>query len=403
MQQTQQGQIKGKIAYMSPEQARGKGVDRRSDVFAAGIVLWELFTGKRLFEGENEATVLTQLLTETPPLLSTVDASLEPYDAILKRALTTSPDERFPSALEMATTLGDAVAVAPRSEVARWVRTEARVMLAKRAALIAKHVAFASRSELDDTPRSELDEPSSDIGSDAAVGATDESRVDHPGRASHEPSLPDSAFRTQKLTPEMLAEFRSPGPPGNGFDGDSAFLRTGGASGRPSDAPPAQSRVTALSLASADLPPPLPEERVRQLFWVGIITAGSVALVVGALLVIVSKRPWSAAATSHRVVPASVDLLGRAAAVHRLSPPSATTSDPALSSPSPPASATASPSASVSAAPSPSPKPSSPPPSSGTSTNGKPSSSKGPSTPSKPVSSATPKSTPPTKSPSKGR
>ena len=304
MQQTQHGQIKGKIAYMSPEQARGKAVDRRSDVFAAGIVLWEVLTGKRLFEGENEASVLTKLLTETPPLLSSHDPTLAAYDPIAMRALSTNPDERFASALEMALALEAVLPAAARFEVSTWVRAEARAALAERAAIIARHVASEPRSEEDDTPRSELEEASTDEGSEKLPKLPPQAPVVNAPVAA---SLPESAFQTQKLTAEMLAEYRLPTRP----DSDASAPQLGRfpfatGSGRPSDAPQAQSQVTALSLTSGDLPPPLPQERVRQLFWIGIITAGSVALVVFALLVIVSKRPWSRSEGSHGTATAGI-------------------------------------------------------------------------------------------------
>lgn len=62
---TRVGQLKGKIAYMAPEQAMGKSdIDRRADVFASGIVLWEVLAGRRLFKSENEAATLSRVLTE---------------------------------------------------------------------------------------------------------------------------------------------------------------------------------------------------------------------------------------------------------------------------------------------------------------------------------------------------
>jgi serine/threonine protein kinase len=97
VQTTQKGQLKGKLAYMSPEQARGRSVDRRSDVFSAGIVLWELLTGARLFEGENEAALLVALLSEVPSAPSKKDpqpreARLVGAQSIVRRSQRSLPD-----------------------------------------------------------------------------------------------------------------------------------------------------------------------------------------------------------------------------------------------------------------------------------------------------------------------
>ncbi|MEO8877648.1 MAG: serine/threonine-protein kinase, partial [Polyangiaceae bacterium] len=65
---TKSGQLKGKLSYMAPEQARGKGIDRRADVFAMGIVLWELLARKRLFKGDGgEAETLNKVMNEPIP------------------------------------------------------------------------------------------------------------------------------------------------------------------------------------------------------------------------------------------------------------------------------------------------------------------------------------------------
>jgi serine/threonine protein kinase len=87
----------GKIAYMSPEQARGERVDRRADVFAAGVMFWELLAGRRLWAGINEATLIRRLTEgELPSLeLAEVPASLL---AIARRALAADPDRRHPTA-----------------------------------------------------------------------------------------------------------------------------------------------------------------------------------------------------------------------------------------------------------------------------------------------------------------
>ncbi len=103
---TRAGQLKGKVAYMAPEQARGETVTRRADVFAAGIVLWEALCMKRLFLAENEAVTLNRLIFEDIPKLRTgnpaMPASLE---QVLDRALDRDASRRFATAAEFASEL----------------------------------------------------------------------------------------------------------------------------------------------------------------------------------------------------------------------------------------------------------------------------------------------------------
>jgi len=124
---TRVGQLKGKIAYMAPEQAAGEeSIDRRADVFAAGIVVWEELAAKRLFKAENEAATLSRVMTEPVPALTTIVPSLSTALAgVVARALERNPDLRFPScaqfadALEAAATGNESIAT-PR-ELAAYV------------------------------------------------------------------------------------------------------------------------------------------------------------------------------------------------------------------------------------------------------------------------------------------
>ena len=94
--------IKGKAGYMSPEQARGDAVDARSDVFAAGIVLWELVQGRRMYkvEGDKRPEALLELAraADVPELVARGLPEEEELFAIVRRALAKDPAERFPSA-----------------------------------------------------------------------------------------------------------------------------------------------------------------------------------------------------------------------------------------------------------------------------------------------------------------
>jgi serine/threonine protein kinase len=108
---TRDGQLKGKISYMAPEQTRRVEIDRRVDLFAMGICTWELLAGKRLFTGESDVEVLNQLLFEPIPRLKehapSIPAGLE--QAVMK-ALERDPTQRYTSASEF----GDAIEKASR-------------------------------------------------------------------------------------------------------------------------------------------------------------------------------------------------------------------------------------------------------------------------------------------------
>ncbi|WP_437818243.1 serine/threonine-protein kinase [Sorangium sp. So ce1078] len=135
---TRDGQIKGKLAYMSPEQIAGEPLDRRADVYAAGVVLWETLTGERLFEGRGEALSILRLLQAgvDPPSARRPGVPPE-LEAITLRALARDPEDRFPTARAMALALEATGLAASTSEVGAWVTSLAGESLAQRAALIA--------------------------------------------------------------------------------------------------------------------------------------------------------------------------------------------------------------------------------------------------------------------------
>lgn len=98
---TRAGQLKGKFGYMSPEQALGKGVDRRSDIFSLGIVLFELTTSRRLFRGEHDLETLRLVISGAIPKPSMIDPKypLE-LERIVLKALERNVSERYQTAAE---------------------------------------------------------------------------------------------------------------------------------------------------------------------------------------------------------------------------------------------------------------------------------------------------------------
>jgi serine/threonine-protein kinase len=99
---TAPGMLKGKFAYMSPEQARGDRVDGRTDVFALGILTWELLTGGRLFDGDSDVAVLRAVQESliAPPTRLNPDVPRELSDVVMK-ALSRRPEERFQTAADL--------------------------------------------------------------------------------------------------------------------------------------------------------------------------------------------------------------------------------------------------------------------------------------------------------------
>jgi phosphate transport system substrate-binding protein len=122
---TDAGFVKGKITYMAPEQARGEPLDRRADLFACGVVLWELLSGRRLYKANTQAASLQKLLFEPIPDLGQLVPGLDPaVIAICDRALAHHRDQRYPDAATMRADIEDVLeSTSPRREqLATFVR-----------------------------------------------------------------------------------------------------------------------------------------------------------------------------------------------------------------------------------------------------------------------------------------
>jgi serine/threonine-protein kinase len=137
LQQTRAGEFKGKLPYLAPEQFGDGKLDRRVDVYAASVTLWEALTTRRLFDGGSEEEVFGKILQSRIPapsdLRPDVPAAL---DELVLRGLSRTPGDRFASAADMALALEQAVPPASPREVAAWLESLAGEALAKRAALV---------------------------------------------------------------------------------------------------------------------------------------------------------------------------------------------------------------------------------------------------------------------------
>jgi serine/threonine-protein kinase len=119
---TAQGTILGTLQYMAPEQVEGKEVDSRTDIFAFGVVVYEMATGKKAFEGKSQASLMAKILeTDPPPMTALAPMTPLSLDRVVKRCLAKDPDDRWQSARDLCEELrwiagdGNAVARAPSS------------------------------------------------------------------------------------------------------------------------------------------------------------------------------------------------------------------------------------------------------------------------------------------------
>jgi eukaryotic-like serine/threonine-protein kinase len=125
---SREGTVLGTPQYMSPEQLRGRAADARTDIFALGVVLYEMIAGRRAFEGGCEADVAAAILSSQPPsLMSTQRGVPPPLDHVVKRCLAKDPDERWQTARDAMLELewiGEAPALpsGPAGAPSRWQR-----------------------------------------------------------------------------------------------------------------------------------------------------------------------------------------------------------------------------------------------------------------------------------------
>jgi serine/threonine protein kinase len=128
MATTRSGQLKGKMGYMSPEQVRGQPIDRRSDIFAAGVVLWELLTGKRLFKADNEAAVVLSLIEGAKRSPAELNPEVPQFiDQVCMRSLSIKASDRFATTADFLEALehaafADNLAIASTRAVAEYVK-----------------------------------------------------------------------------------------------------------------------------------------------------------------------------------------------------------------------------------------------------------------------------------------
>ncbi len=199
--QTESGALKGKVPYMSPEQAWGKPLDQRSDIYSLGAVLFEMLTGRKLFQGDSDLNVLEKVRAGEVVLPSSLNPEVPPaLDAAVLKALAREPDERYPRA----------------SDLLRDLETVVRTYEPPpSSADLAAYVRHLEKEEADRREaRTREAQPPAVVAAPAKEPAGQEIRLPlpPPPAAAPEASVPPSALPTQGLEPPTPPPARRPEP-----------------------------------------------------------------------------------------------------------------------------------------------------------------------------------------------
>ncbi len=211
MMKTQAGILKGKFGYMSPEQVRGVPLDRRSDIFAVGIVLYELLTGDRLFVGESDYSVLEKVRAAHVPRPTNIRRSIPaPLEKIVLRALAKDPDDRYQHASELV------------ADLQRFLLSQERLFTRED---LAAYVKGLFPDEFEREKRSLTESVGHDEGTKTGT--------DTPTGESMEPSFRVTSSGLTGSRPEGAAGRSMPAPPAAPYI-ESRGERRGSSAGRPS-------------------------------------------------------------------------------------------------------------------------------------------------------------------------
>jgi eukaryotic-like serine/threonine-protein kinase len=174
-QDTRPGTVKGKSAYMAPEQIRSEPLTRRADIFAASVVFWEILTTKRLFGGATEEERIYKVLHAKFPPPSVLAPGLPAgLDEVVMKGLNPNPEERYQSALEMAEAIEKTMTLASQRVIGEWVTRIGAESLGKRAEIlkpveISKIISVPPPSRPDPDGMQRLDNKLSQLEKEASV------------------------------------------------------------------------------------------------------------------------------------------------------------------------------------------------------------------------------------------
>ena len=269
-QATAAGTVKGKVAYMSPEQVQGQAVDARTDVFAAGVVLWESLTGRRLFFSPDSRDVVGLLLTAPIPAPSSINSAISPeLDRVVLKALERDANQRFQSAHDFAEALREASEEGSRREVIAWVTRLAADGLALRLEMLQALEASAIHTQVavplpvvtGSSPNAAA-EPQQETTQGFTQATTSTSILPHPAPAPWRRTAPWAFAAVGLLTAALVWHWRTGSTPAESALAASSGQATASAPPAPA-APsrPVENDVPVVSAESMPLSPSPSAER----------------------------------------------------------------------------------------------------------------------------------------------
>ncbi len=312
LSQTRSGLVKGKIAYMAPEQAKAGAIDRRCDVWAAGIVAWEFFSGIRLYPQGDDVSTLLKVVSEVPPRLRSVAPHVSPgVEEAVVRALMMDPALRTPTASAFAKELTAACRatgeLAEYEEIAEFMQELVGPKIAERRRATTEIARLRTRvGQITEATETSVGTPSAEM---LGVGRT----------------APPASTRTPVPIPEMEAPTVTSAPSAPAVE---AWVPP------PSYEPPTRTDTTSVSTSTPGAEPP---RRGAHPGIVAAISAGAALVVVlaGVGIVMVSRgaaRPTRTAASAPSavvpVVPSEPEDESRTDAPAAAPPPTATGASP---------------------------------------------------------------------------
>lgn len=304
-QETEAGELKGRVPYMAPEHVSEQKVDRRADIFSAGVLLREALTNKRVWEGHNEIEILRELLQKRiPPMPADTEISDEAR-AIVEKAMAPERDDRYRTAHEMRSALEQYVSrLDPTGSLAKLGEHISREFAEQREhvkVMIEKHVSAIEAGALPpEAALPTLPISSPDLLAATPAGGTRSDQGSQPRRTS--PSSPTMAAKPSS-NPIAVAATSTPPPPqpssssapGGLTPTSSNPLAAAGVPSSSNPIAPAAPSSGALPAATApkkpikdiSIPPPPPPSNLSTYVLLGL---GFVVVVVGLTAVLLSTR-----------------------------------------------------------------------------------------------------------------